>query len=84
METAVIKQLKARNVVTSGDVDRVAKVIEQYPDAPFFILIEKLHKFIKDVTPAHYLIAGFLTGHKMGTEKVLSNINNYQLWVKCN
>lgn len=84
METGAIETLKSRKIVTDYDIDRVYKVIEHYPDVPFFILIDKLHRFIKDVTPAHYLIAGFLTGHRVATENAIHNLTNLPLWVKSN
>lgn len=72
----MIETLKEKRIATDYDIDRVARVVAEYPDCPFFILIEKMHKIFHEVTPVQYMIAGFLTGYREAMKVSLNQYGN--------
>jgi len=73
----MVDQLKERHVANDQDIDRVGRIVSEYPDYPFFMLIEKMHRIMKEVTPVHYMIAGFLSGYVISSKETVNNIQSF-------
>lgn len=80
----IIDDLKQKRIATDYDIDRVARVVAEYPQVPFFILIEKMHRIFKEVTPVQYMIAGFLTGYRESAKNTDLTLQNYNAWIRQN
>ncbi len=73
----MIETLREKRIATDYDIDRVAKIVAEYPECPFFILVEKMHKIMKEVTPVHYMLAGFLSGYATSAKETSKNFYRY-------
>jgi hypothetical protein len=72
-----VAHLKAKRIAPDQDIDRVARIVSEYPEIPFFLLVEKLHKILKEVTPVHYMLAGFLSGYATSAKETSKNFYRY-------